>query len=103
LLDNAARLADQSAVAGFNREDAGRLLIRWRREIYDEVDLRIAGFAYSPIPRLNEWASSFRVERRMPLARAAVLLALPKEQWSEPPKQRYVAALLEHFEKRVAG
>ncbi len=45
----------------------------------------------------------FRVERRMPLARTAVLLAVPKENWREPPKQQYVSSLLQHFEKRVSG
>src|SRR5262249_10736708 len=102
LLESAVRLAEQSDVVGFNREEAAQLLIRPRREIYCDVALRTAGFSRCPIPRINDWASSFRVERRMPLPRAVVLLAVPKEQWSEPPKQQYVAALLEHFEKRVA-
>jgi hypothetical protein len=39
----------------------------------------------------------------MPLPRAAVLLFVPPESWAEPPKQQYVANLLEHFEKRVSG
>src|SRR5262249_45660760 len=33
----------------------------------------------------------------------AVLLALPRDAWSHPPKQQHVAALLEHFEKRVSA
>ena len=67
------------------------------------VDERTANFARCGVARIDEWADRFRVERRMPLPRAAVLLASPKEQWQEPLKQQYVVNLLEHFEKRVSG
>ena len=77
--------------------------MRPRHEIFAEIDERITNFARCEIPRVDEWAESFRVERRMPLARAAVLLAVPREMWREPPKQQYVANLLQHFEKRVSG
>jgi primosomal replication protein N'' len=82
---------------------AQQSLVRPRREIFLEIDERIANFARCGNARIDEWADSFRIERRMPLARAAVLLALPKDTWREPPRQQYVANLLQHFEKRVSG
>jgi hypothetical protein len=101
LLDATERLAVQSAVQSLDRNAAAALITRPRREIYAQVEKQIAGFAGSSLPRLNEWADSFRVERRISLPRAAVLLSLESSEWVQPPKQQYVAALLEHFEKRV--
>jgi primosomal replication protein N'' len=96
---------EQARIAGisFDSTVAQQSLVRPRREIFKEIDERIANFARCEIPRIDECAESFRIERRMPLARAAVLLAVPRETWREPPKQQYVANLLQHFEKRVSG
>jgi primosomal replication protein N'' len=96
---------EQARLAGvpLDRTEAQQSLVRPRREIFSEIDERISNFARCGISRIDEWADSFRVERRMPLARAAVLLAVPSDIWREPPKQQYVANLLQHFEKRVSG
>jgi primosomal replication protein N'' len=102
LLDAAQEQARLAGVA-LDNTVAQQSLVRPRREIFAEIDERISNFARCEIPRIDEWADSFRVERRMPLARAAVLLAVPRETWREPPKQQYVANLLQHFEKRVSG
>lgn len=102
VLNSAADLARQAGVAGFDSRAAGALLARSRRELYAQVEERTGGFARSSFPRVNEWADAFRVERRMSLARAAVLLAVPQNAWQEPPKQSYISDLLGHFEKRVA-
>lgn len=102
LLDAANEQAQQLGVA-LDKNVAVALLIRSRREIYAQVESRTSGFARCSVPRINEWADSFRVERRIPLSRAAVLLALPGSDWVQPPKQEYVAALLQHFEKRVVS
>jgi hypothetical protein len=102
VLDTAQQQA-QNAGIPFDRGAAQSSVVRSRREIFAEVDDRIANFARCGIPRIDEWADLFRVERRLPLARAAVLLAIAKEAWREPPKQQYVANLLQHFEKRVSG
>lgn len=102
LVEASMELAARTGVA----VDTGRLpelLTRSRREIFTAVDDRIANFARCGIPRVDEWADSFRIERRMPLPRAAVLLSVSADSWAEPPKQQYVANLLEHFEKRVSG
>lgn len=101
LVANTRELARQFSIGAFDEEAARALFVRSRREVYGEVDTRTAGFATCPVAKINEWAESFRVERRMPLARAALVLTVPREAWAEPPKQQYVANLLQHFEKRV--
>jgi len=98
----ALQLATQVGVA-LDTATAGMLLSMSRREIFTLVDERIADFARCGIERIDDWADAFRVECRMPLPRAAALLAVPREQWQPPPKQQYVKNLLEHFEKRVSG
>jgi primosomal replication protein N'' len=102
LLDRADEQARKVSVA-LDRGKAEEILVRPRREIFSEVDGRVANFARCEIQPVDEWADSFRVERRMPLARAAVLLAVPKEAWKEPSKQQYVANLMQIFEKRVSA
>jgi hypothetical protein len=102
LTDAANELASQVGVA-LDNATVSDLLAKPRRDIFEAVDQRIANFARCQIERIDDWADSFRVERRMPLPRAAVLLAVPADQWKEPPKQQYVKTLLEHFEKRVSG
>jgi hypothetical protein len=102
-LVGATREEARRASVSFDTAAAEQSLVRPRREIFIEIDERIANFARCGNDRIDEWADSFRIERRMPLARAAVLLFLPKETWREPPRQQYVANLLQHFEKRMSG
>lgn len=102
LVEAALGEASQAGVA-VELEAAQRLLARPRREIFSEVDGRIANFARCGSKSIDNWADEFRTRRRMLLPRAAVLLAVPPERWREPPKQQYVSSLLEHFEKRVSS
>lgn len=102
LLERAGQLAREVGVV-LAREQVADWLTRPRRELFAEVEARTSNFARCGIQRVDEWADAFRVERRMPLERAVILLAIPQEAWKEPPKQQYVASLLEHFEKRVSG
>lgn len=102
LTDAASELAGQVAIS-LDSALASELLAKPRREVFEAVDQRTANFARCQIERIDDWADSFRVERRMPLPRAAVLLAVPADRWKEPPKQQYVKTLLDHFEKRVSG
>lgn len=95
-------LATKTGVV-LNAEVTESLFSNSRREAFARVDDRTANFARCGVQRVDEWADSFRVERRMSLPRAAVLLSVPAERWKEPPKQQYVATLLAHFEKRVSG
>ena len=102
LIEASRELAARTGV-DVDTERLPELLSQSRREIFTAVDDQIANFARCGIPRIDEWADSFRIERRMQLPRAAVLLSVSPERWAEPPKQQYVANLLEHFEKRVSG
>ena len=102
LVEASTVLASRTGVA-IDPEALPGLLSRSRREVFAAVDERVANFARCGIPRVDEWADTFRIERRMALPRAAVLLSVPPESWAEPPRQQYVANLLEHFEKRVSS
>jgi primosomal replication protein N'' len=102
LIEASHELATATGVHA-DRNALRQMLSQPRREIFMAVDERTANFARCGVARIDEWADRFRVERRMPLPRAAVLLSAPKERWREPPKQQYVLNLLEHFEKRVSG
>ncbi len=103
IVEEAAGLACDADVHLFDAETARGLLQHSRQELYRRVDERISGFARSGVPRVDEWAEQFRLERRMPLARVLVLLAIPPEQWLEPQKQQYVSQILDFFEKKVVA
>ena len=79
------------------------LLVLPRREIFVQVEARTANFARCGNEVVDAWADAYRVERRMPLDRAAALLAVAPSAWQEPPRQEYVATLLDLFEKRLSS
>ena len=60
------------------------------------------GFVRCGITRVDEMVDRFRLERRLPISHALVVLSVPPELWLEPPGQNYVATLLDFFAKRVA-
>ena len=68
-----------------------------------KIDERLGGFARCGRDRIDEWADQFRLERRLPIARSLALLAVPEEEWREPPKQSYVAVLLEFYARRITA
>ncbi|SEB68573.1 Superfamily I DNA and/or RNA helicase [Pseudomonas saponiphila] len=103
ILEEATTLACEAVVLSFDADSARTLLGLPRPVLYREVDERISGFARCGVPSVDEWAEQFRLERRMPLAKALVLLAIGAEQWLEPQKQHYVAQILDFFEKKVAS
>jgi len=102
LLDDAAGQARRAGVE-FDPAAAAERLQRPRAEVYSELDARVAGLVRSGIDQIDEWVDQFRLERRLPLARALVVLAVRPELWREPPGQAYVARLLDFFAKRVSG
>ncbi|CAH1387714.1 AAA domain-containing protein [Candidatus Nitrotoga sp. M5] len=73
-----------------------------RIELMRAVGDRITGFASCPYAALNDWAGQFRIERRISLSRALVILAVPSNQWQEPQKQQYVSQILDFFEKKIS-
>lgn len=102
LLSSTQELAGKVGVS-YDETAARDLLVKSRRSIFDLIDERTADFARSGNTRVDEWVDAFRVERRITLPRAALVMALPAASWQKPPKQHYVATLLGHFEKRVTG
>lgn len=102
LMENAEKLAHRNGIT-LDREWTSAQLIRPRRELLAEIDERTANFARCGLERIDEWADTFRIERRLSLERSMVLLSTAKDLWKEPPRQQYLANLLEFFEKRVSS
>ncbi len=103
IVDEAKQLAMNGGVSTFDTGVAVDMVTWPRGEILEAVTERVEGFARCGYAPVNEWADRFRLDRRMPLAQALVLLSVPKEQWQEPQKQQYVSHLLSFFEKKVAA
>ncbi|QIF02434.1 AAA domain-containing protein [Roseimicrobium sp. ORNL1] len=72
-----------------------------RAEILKAVDLRLQNFARCGRQVPDQWADDFRQDRRITLARALVLLAIPQEEWREPARQEYVRNILHFFHRRL--
>jgi primosomal replication protein N'' len=103
VVDEAAKEASMARLTGFSRDAAAALLARPRREIYRMIDDRIENFARCDVSSVDEWANQFRLDRRMPIARALALLSIPSETWKPLPKQGYVSTILDFFAKRISG
>ena len=97
----ASQLARREGITTFDEGSASELLQLPRREILERVNACVEGFARSGHERIDQWIDQYRLERRIPLSRAVVVLSLPASAWTKPPRQDYVARLLCHFEKRI--
>lgn len=83
IVDEAADVAQRAGLEQFDREAALRLIAGARRDLHAEIEGRLEGFARCGRDRIDEWGDQFRLERRLPLARALALLAVPKEDWRQ--------------------
>ncbi|MBI1360557.1 MAG: DUF4011 domain-containing protein [Alphaproteobacteria bacterium] len=101
IVDEAALSAERAGIVVFDRQAALGRLNASRRDLFLEIDQRLEGFARCGVSLVDEWADQFRLERRLPMDRALVLLSVPAESWLEPPKQTYVSTLLDFFAKRI--
>ena len=72
-----------------------------RRQVFDEIDQRISGFARCGNESIDNWADTYRLERRIPLERALLILLVPKSNWKELPKQQYITEILRFSERRI--
>ncbi|MCA1568098.1 MAG: DUF4011 domain-containing protein [Acidobacteria bacterium] len=102
ILAEAADEAARAGLTGFDTEEAATQLLEPRREIYAALERRVKGFARCGVTRVDEMVDRFRLERRLPISHVLVVLAVPPDLWREPPKQTYVATLLDFFAKRVS-
>lgn len=103
IVEEARQLAVANGVATFDGAIAADMVTWPRGEILGAVAERVEGFARCGYSTVNDWADRSRLERRMPLAQALVLLCVPQEQWQEPHRQQYVSHLLSFFEKKVVA
>lgn len=103
LVRSAAELARREGITTFEEQAAATLLERPRRDLLGQLNDRIENFSRCGLQRVDEWADQYRLERRIGLPRAAVILSVPKEHWIKPPKQDYVSKLLDFFEKRITA
>ena len=102
VINGAAELSQRSDVTGFDHTAAAQYLELSRRDLIAAVRLRTRRrSARCGISRVDEWVEQLRLERRLSIGRALVLLAVPADQWREPPKHEYYQRLLEYFEKKV--
>ena len=103
ILNQAKEVAAQAEVSSYEDTAAREWFEVSRRDLYREIEERTANYSRCGTGRVDEWANDFRVERRISLPRALVLLSIPRESWQEPPRQQYVSTILEFFEKRTAS
>jgi hypothetical protein len=102
IIAEAADEAARAGLTGFDTEEAATQLLEPRREIYAALERRVKGFARCGVTRVDEMVDRFRLERRLPISHVLVVLAVPPDLWREPPKQTYVATLLDFFAKRIS-
>ena len=100
VLDEAAREAERAQVS-MSRDDASRWLDLSRRQILDTLNDRLRNFVRCGREVADQWADDFRQDRRITLARALVLLAIPSDEWREPARQEYVRNVLDFFHRRL--
>lgn len=103
IVEKAADLARAAKIAQFRPEYARKLLEQPRNELFRLIAERSEGFARCGNTTVDEWADTFRLEKRLTIPRALALLAVPREDWAEPPRQQYVQKILQFFEKRAAN
>jgi hypothetical protein len=103
IVEQAAEEARTGGISGFDKEAAAAVLAQQRRDIYRTVGERIENFARCGIASADMWADQFRLDRRMPIARALALLAIPAGSWRPLPKQDYVSTILDFFAKKISG
>jgi primosomal replication protein N'' len=103
IVEKAAELAQVAKVAQFRADEARKLLEHPRDELFRMIAERTDGSARCGNTMVDEWADTFRLEKRLTLARALVLLTVARVDWREPPRQQYVQKILQFFEKRAAN
>ena len=103
IVEEAALAASRAGLDDFDHDAALDRLTRSRREMNAEIEARLEGFARCGLDRIDEWADQFRLERRLPLARALALLSVPTDAWRQPPRQSYVATLLDFYARRITA
>ncbi len=100
VLEEARREAHRAQVS-FAPAQMAPWFERRRADILNAVDQRLHNFARCDRQIPDQWADDFRQDRRITLARALVLLAIPEDEWREPAKQEYLLNILHFFHRRL--
>ena len=103
IVDEALEEARRAGVVEFDHNVALERTAMPRRDLHALIEERLEGFARCGRERIDEWADRFRLEKRLPLARSLALLSVPSQDWKRPPRQTYVATLLDFFARRITG
>jgi len=103
IVEEAKAAALSAGLTTFDVDAAHAWLTQPRRDLNAKIDERLGGFARCGRDRIDEWADQFRIERRLPIARSLAVLAVPEGEWREPPRQSYVAVLLEFYARRITA
>ena len=101
IIREAKAIAEQVGITFYDELGAQPWFDVSRRELYRAIDERIANYSQCGIPRIDEWANDFVLQRRMSLSRALILLSVSKDLWKEPDRLQYVSRILDFFEKRA--
>jgi len=104
VLEEARQVAATAELLDGWSDDAARpWLGQERRSVLQTLAERLADFVRCGIPLADHWADQFRYERRISLARALVLLAIPPGQWQRPEGAEHWQRLMHFFQRRVLG
>jgi primosomal replication protein N'' len=102
IIKEAVDLARQFQLAFAPREAEELIRARPGRDILAQTEGRIADFARCGIAKIDEWADSLRQHHQLPLAKALLVLAVPRERWQKPEGLEYTARILSFFENKIA-
>lgn len=103
VLARAAQAAEKLSWDRFDPSLVQAFLDLPRVEIYEELDRRLEGFARCNITQLDDFADTYRLEKRLNLSQALILLGVDPTQWKKPPKQQYVERILRFFERKIVA
>ncbi|MCU7862149.1 MAG: protein kinase, partial [Candidatus Thiodiazotropha sp. (ex Lucinoma kastoroae)] len=103
VVDEASVMAERYGIESFSKTKAIEILRTNRRKISEILDERIKDFARCGIEKIDDWANTFRIERRLSLQRILVLLSVDSHLWNPPERQQYKENIISFFEKRVVN
>ncbi|MGH1484707.1 MAG: protein kinase domain-containing protein [Cellvibrionaceae bacterium] len=103
VVDEASKMAKRIGIESFSKPKTIEILRKHRRKISEILDERIKDFSRCGIEKIDDWADTFRIERRLSLQRILVLLSVDHHLWNPPERQQYKENIIRFFEKRVVN
>lgn len=103
VIEEASKLAERYDIESFDESKSTEILRTNRRDIVHILDERVKGFSRCGIEKIDDWADTFRIERRLPLQCILVLLSVESTLWVIPERQKFKENIIRFFEKRVVN